>query len=245
MRHDRKSHFQLFIRPCSFASYHDPQFDSFGPLRVINEDTVEGGHGFDPHPHRDFCIFSYLLSGALRHQDSMGNTEILKRGALQYTEAGVGIRHSEYNAHASEPVRFLQIWVSPWTKGLPPRYATGQFSDGAKRNVLLQLLSPALPGGKPDEPSVPGTLAIAADFSMYASLMEDGASATHTFAEGRRGYLHVPAQPHTKAVSVNGTRLGPGDGLFIEGVSTVEISGETHGGLGSGQAAEFVLFDLR
>lgn len=221
---------------------------------------MAGGAGFPPHPHRDFCIFSYILSGALRHADSMGHTEVLTRGDLQYTEAGRGIRHSEFNADASAPVRFLQLWVKPWAGGLTPRYATGRFPDASKRNALVQLLSPSLrrPGAgggaggagdapPADAPSVPGTLAIAADVGFFAGLLEDGAPpVTHAFAPGRRGYLHVPAQPGTKAVVVNGsTRLGPGDGLFIDaGVPAVSLAGETVGGPGSGQAAEVVLFDL-
>jgi redox-sensitive bicupin YhaK (pirin superfamily) len=116
----------------SFADYYDPQFESFGCLRVINEDTVAGGEGFGTHPHRDAEIFSYVISGIIEHKDSMGNTELLTRGQVQFTSAGTGIRHSEFNGDKRLALRFLQIWALPRQRGLTPRYETKTFGDEAK-----------------------------------------------------------------------------------------------------------------
>jgi quercetin 2,3-dioxygenase len=233
------------------------QFESFGALRVINEDTVAGGSGFPTHGHANANIFSYILSGALRHTDSMGNTEVLRAGDVQYTEAGTGIRHAEFNAHATEPVRFLQIWVKPWRTGLTPRYATGHFPAGAKTNALLPLLSPAVAGEEaaPKTPTLPGSLPMAADVGVYACRLEHGATVAHTFASpGRRGYVHVPIDAATKGLTVAATAggdaapvtLGPGDGAFIDGgLPGVAFTAATAGGAGSGDAVEFVFFDLQ
>lgn len=92
--------------------YDDPRFDGFGSLRVMNEDRVRGGQGFGRHAHRDYEIFSYVVKGALKHEDSLGNTEIIKRGQVQFTSAGSGIFHSEFNASKQKPVHFLQIWYA-------------------------------------------------------------------------------------------------------------------------------------
>src|SRR5580658_5043555 len=126
----------------SFADYYDPQHVGFRSLRVINEDRVQGGKGFGTHPHRDFEIVSYIISGALKHEDSMGHQAVMKSGDVQRISAGTGIAHSEYNNSNVEQVHFLQIWLAPSRKGLKPDYAQRSFS-GAPSNALTLVCSPA------------------------------------------------------------------------------------------------------
>lgn len=218
----------------SFASYYDPKFDNYGPLRVINEDRVAGGTGFGTHPHSNFEIWSYVLSGRLRHKDSMENTEVISRGDVQFTSAGSGIRHSEYNDDEDEEVHFLQIWAVPLARDTTPRYETKHFSDDEKRNTLKLIVDMA---GEDK-----GAITIGQDLSMYASLLDNGAKVAHTFAPGRRGYVHVPATKGSKGLILNGdTRLAPGDGAFIKKADAVTFEGVAE----EGAASEFVFFDLK
>lgn len=125
----------------SFASYYNPQWMTFGCLRVVNEDRVAAKTGFPTHPHNNAEIFSYIINGKLTHKDSMGNVETLQRGEVQFTSAGSGIRHSEYNDHPSEECHFLQIWYTPRTRNLPPKYYTlPQVQDEEKTNKLMTLI---------------------------------------------------------------------------------------------------------
>jgi len=126
----------------SFASYYDDRFERFHALRVINEDRVSGGQGFGRHSHREAEIFSYVVSGALHHRDSMNNNEKIGRGEIQFTSAGTGISHSEFNAHDKDPVHFIQIWVTPAVRNLQPSYQTKNFEEKEKLNTLLLTLSP-------------------------------------------------------------------------------------------------------
>lgn len=172
----------------SFADWYDPRFTHFGALRVLNEDRVKPQSGFPTHPHRDFEIFSYILSGELTHRDSMlrrgaegGQSDKfyrMHRGDVQFTTGGTGIAHSEQNEHARDTVHFLQIWAIPWRRGLAPRYHTRHFPDDEKRKGFVPILSPLRAGedaSKQDEddaaPAIEGTIPIHADFVMGAGLI--------------------------------------------------------------------------
>jgi redox-sensitive bicupin YhaK (pirin superfamily) len=231
----------------SFASYYDPSYESFGPLRVINEDRVEKGTGFGTHSHAEFLIWSYIVRGELEHKDSMGNLENLRRGEIQFTSAGTGIRHSEYNRNKKEDVHFLQIWAKPNVKGLSPSYKTRKFTDEMKTNNLVRLMeSVDRHSGKDEETEA---IPMHADVSMSASILHPGKSVTHELVKdgARNVYLHVVmsgrTQPKTGGakIKVGGVELGEGDGAFLKGAKgpgkiEVESVGES--------AAEFLLFDM-
>lgn len=198
----------------SFAGYHHPKFNNFHSLRVINEDRVVGGEGFGSHPHSEFEIFSYVVNGALRHQDSLGHNEVIPRGTVQFTSAGRGLSHSEYNASPSELVHFIQMWVKPNQRGLTPSYQTKSFSDASKRNQLRVVVSP---DGRDD------SVQIHQDFSLYASLLgrDESVSIEHP-DPAYDYYVHViqdasgfESERNEVSVKVNGQALYGGDGMFL------------------------------
>ena len=126
----------------SFAGYYNPQRIHFGALRVLNDDTVEGGKGFGSHPHDNMEIISIPLEGALEHKDNMGNTKVVQEGEIQVMSTGKGIFHSEYNAHADRPAKFLQIWVFPNQLNVAPRYDQVPLLPEKLHNKLYQVISP-------------------------------------------------------------------------------------------------------
>lgn len=126
----------------SFANYHNRDRMNFGVLRVINDDQVAGGEGFGTHPHNDMEIISIPLEGDLEHRDSMGNGGIIRKGDIQVMSAGTGVTHSEFNANADRPIKFLQIWVFPREKGVKPRYGQMHIADYAKPDDFQQIVSP-------------------------------------------------------------------------------------------------------
>jgi quercetin 2,3-dioxygenase len=207
----------------SFADYFDPQQIEFGPLRVINEDRVAPGAGFGTHGHRDMEILTYVLSGALAHQDSTGTTSTIRPGDVQRMSAGRGVQHSEFNASKSEPVHFLQIWIQPNVKDLAPSYEESHFTTQQRRGTLCLIASPV-----PAEQS----LQIHQDASVYAGLFDAAERATLQVAAGRRLYVHVARG----AISANGTALAAGDALKLAGVTTLQ--------LGDAHDAEVLVFDL-
>lgn len=207
----------------SFASYHDPRHMGFGPLRVINDDTIAGGRGFGEHSHRDMEILSYVLEGALAHRDSMGNGSVIRPGDVQRMSAGTGVRHSEYNGSESEPAHFLQIWLMPSRDGLPSGYEQKYFSDDEKRGRLRLVAS-----GDGAE----GSVRMQQDARLYATLMDDGDALTHPLAPGRLGWVHVAKGRAT----VNGHALSAGDGLSLMDEERIVLEGNGQG--------EVLVFDL-
>ena len=207
----------------SFGHYYDPRFMGFGPLRVINEDRVQPGQGFDTHGHRDMEIISYVLDGALEHKDSMGTGSVIRPGDVQRMSAGTGVRHSEFNASDSDPVHFLQIWILPEEKGLAPSYEQRTFA-AEEKNGKLRLV------GSRDGRE--GSVTIHRDVDLYAALLEDGETLGHAFANGRNGWVQIAGG----SVLLNGNQLYPGDGVAIDGRAEITLTGTS--------AAEVLLFDM-
>jgi quercetin 2,3-dioxygenase len=207
----------------SFADYFDPQHVEYGPLRVINEDRVQAGAGFGTHGHRDMEIISYVLSGELAHKDSMGNGSTIRPGDVQRMSAGAGVRHSEFNPSSSEPVHFLQIWITPNQQGIEPSYEEKTFARAEKRGRLRLIASP-------DRAS--GSVLIHQDARVYAGLFDGDERATLEVGPARRLYVHVARG----AVRANGVALESGDALKL-----AETPGLT---LQDGREAEVLVFDL-
>lgn len=207
----------------SFADYFDPKHVEFGPLRVINEDRVAAGAGFGTHPHRDMEIISYVLDGELAHKDSMGNGSTIRPGDVQRMTAGTGVRHSEFNPSAKDPVHFLQIWIQPNATGIEPGYEEKHFAESDKRGRLRLIASPN---------AAEGSILIHQDAKLYAGLFDGNESATLELQRGRRSYIHV-ARGEAR---VNGSELSAGDALKLTDSSTVTIEG--------GKQAEVLVFDL-
>jgi hypothetical protein len=207
----------------SFGHFHDPRRMGFRALRVINEDRVEPGAGFGPHGHRDMEILSYPLDGALRHEDSLGSSGVLRPGELQSMSAGTGVRHGEHNDSSTEPLHFLQIWILPERAGLPPGYEQRAFPEAERRGRLRLLAS---------RDGRDGALTVHQDVALYGALLNAGESATHELAPGRHAWVQVARG----RVTVNGATLGPGDGAAL--------SDETSAALAALEDAELLLFDL-
>ena len=207
----------------SFASYQDPAHTRFRQLRVLNEDRVAPGQGFPRHGHRDMEILTYVVDGALAHEDSMGHRSTIHGGGFQRITAGRGIEHSEFNASDRDPVHLLQIWIFPEAKGAEPSY---EESRGVHRETPDRLVLAASRGGRD------GSLAWLQDVDLYAARLTPGAVVTHRFEEGRHGWLQAVSGDMT----LNGVDLSAGDGAAITGEPEAAIAASTD--------AELLLFDL-
>ena len=126
----------------SFAEYRNPENINFGVLRVLNDDIIKPVSGFDTHPHQNMEIITYVIDGELSHKDSLGNTETLKRGEVQYLSAGDGIEHSEFNLNNKKPLRLLQMWIFPPQNGLPRLYGSKRFTEEQRNEKILNIVSP-------------------------------------------------------------------------------------------------------
>lgn len=207
----------------SFGSYHDPKHMQFGVLRVINDDEVEGGGGFPSHPHRDAEIFSYVLEGALSHEDSMGNGSTVSAGGVQYMSAGSGVTHSEFNPSATDRMRFLQVWLTPDELAAEPRYETLDISAEDKSGRLKLFLSP---DGRD------GSMSTRASASVYAATLEGDQQIEHDLGTVPKAWLQVARG----RLVVNGVEISKGDGVAVEGGGSITLS--------SGDNAEVLLFEL-
>jgi len=163
----------------SFGSYYDPAHMGHSALRVINDDTVEGGAGFGTHGHRDMEIISFVTQGTMEHKDSMGNVQILPQGEFQLMSAGRGITHSEYNASPTEKLKFLQIWIVPESQGGEPGYQQKSFAAQAGVTPIIT----------PDGEN--GTLKIKQQARLSQLLLTENSDLQLHLAQGRRGYVHV------------------------------------------------------
>jgi redox-sensitive bicupin YhaK (pirin superfamily) len=207
----------------SSASYHDPKHMGFGPLRVINEDRIAPGTGFGTHGHRDMEIISYVLQGNLAHKDSMGNVKGIPPGDVQRMSAGTGVMHSEFNHAPNQVTHFLQIWIEPNVRGIPPSYEQKTFDDADKRGRLRLVASPD---------GAQCSVTIHADARLYAGLFNGAESAQLSLAEGRKGYVHLVRG----TLRVNGHQLKAGDAVKLEQEEGIALS--------EGDDAEVLVFDL-
>lgn len=207
----------------SFADYYDPAHMGFSVLRVINEDRVQPGQGFPTHGHRDMEIISYVLEGALEHQDNLGNGSVIRPGDVQRMSAGTGVRHSEYNPSRNELVHFLQIWILPEASHIAPGYEQKNFAP-TELDGRLQLV--AAPDGRD------GAVTIHQDALLYATRLNGNVSVSHPLAPGRCAYVQVARGN----VEISGERLSAGDGARIENESAVKLTADG--------PTEVLLFDL-
>jgi quercetin 2,3-dioxygenase len=197
----------------SFANYYDPSRMSWGSLRVWNDDEIAANSGFPPHPHRDMEIITYVRSGAITHQDSMGNKGRTGAGDVQVMSAGTGVRHSEYNLEP-ETTRIFQIWIEPKRPGGAPSWGAKPFPKGDRSGRFVTLAS-----GFEDE-IAGGALPIRADARVLGATLQAGESLHYDLGAGRHGYL-VPA---TGAIDVDGTDVNARDGAALTGGSAVRIT---------------------
>lgn len=215
----------------SFADYYDPSRMGFGDLRVINEDRIAAGTGFGTHGHRDMEIISYVLSGELAHQDSMGNGApggsghdgVIRPGDVQRMSAGSGVRHSEFNHAEGQSTHFLQIWIEPNQRGVAPSYEQRHFATEEKRGRLRLVAS-----GEAGADAV----FIHANAQLYAGLFDGAEQAELPLQPGRIAYVHLIRG----SLNVNGQSLQGGDALQLRGEDAVRLA--------QGQDAEVLVFDL-
>lgn len=207
----------------SFAQYHDPRHMGFRDLRVINQDIVAPGGGFQTHGHDNMEIVTYVLSGSLSHKDSMGNGSSILPGEVQLMSAGTGVTHSEFNSSDSEPVELLQMWVLPAEQNTEPRYDQKAFPAQEREGKLRLVVAPD---------GADGALRIGQDTRLYVSTLRAGESVEHALAPGRGAWLHVARG----SLRLNGEPFGPGDGAAITDTPSLTFEGLDE--------AEFVLFDM-
>lgn len=207
----------------SFAGYYDPQHMGWGNLRVINEDRIEAGAGFGKHGHRDMEIISYVLSGELAHQDSMGNVKGIPPGDVQRMSAGTGVMHSEFNHAKDQTTHFLQIWIEPNVTGIAPSYEQKTIPANQKRGALRLVASP---DGAQD------SVTIHADAALYSGLFDGDERAELALDPNRKAYVHLVRG----ALEVNGQPISAGDAIMLDSEDKITLA--------NGSNAEVLVFDL-
>ncbi|RKH12425.1 pirin family protein [Corallococcus praedator] len=206
----------------SFSDYYDPDFMGFRSLRVINEDTVAPRRGFGKHPHRDMEILTYVVSGAVEHQDSMGTKAVIRPGEVQRMSAGTGVLHSEMNP-LDEPLHLLQIWLLPERQGLPPGYEQKRFDNEERRGRFRVVAS---------QDGRDGSLTVHQDVVLSATVLGEGEKVDYVLSPGRHAWLQVIRGEAT----LNGVTVKAGDGAAV--------SEETALALAAKAPTEALLFDM-
>ncbi|MGE3170999.1 MAG: pirin family protein [Planctomycetota bacterium] len=207
----------------SFADYVDPAHMGFRSLRVINEDHIAAGQGFGTHPHRDMEILTWVLDGALAHEDSMGHGATLRPGEVQVMSAGTGILHSEFNASDGTDTHLLQIWLLPERRGLEPRYDQKAVDPASMQDRLAHLAGP---------PGAGAVVDLHQDAHLYVGRLGAGAAVEHALAEGRGAWVQVARG----RVRLGELQLQQGDGAALEGEAAVRLTAL--------EPAEVLVFDL-
>jgi redox-sensitive bicupin YhaK (pirin superfamily) len=207
----------------SFGDYYDPGHNQFRSLRVLNDDKVAPGAGFGMHPHRDFEIVTYVVSGALEHKDSLGTGAVVRPGEVQRMTAGTGVLHSEFNPSATEPVHLLQIWLTPERRGLTPSYEQKAFLEADRRGQWRLVAS---------RDGREGSVTIHQDAEVFATLLAPGETASHSLRPGRFAWVQVARG----AVTLNGRPLATGDAAAVSEESALKVVAT--------ESAELLLFDL-
>ena len=219
-----KSHFTF-----SFADYHDPAFNGFRALKVMNEDRVAPGKGFGPHAHRDMEIITFVLDGRLAHRDSMSGPHTVGPNEIQTMSAGTGVVHSEFNASETDPVHLMQIWIEPASEDLPPSYQQVAIPPEQKRGRLHLLAGPATGSGQ-DTPAT----TINQNARLYVADLGAGETVKQTLGPERHAWIQVVRGQ----ASLNGERLHEGDGAAVSGEAHLSVTGDGPAG------GEVLLFDL-
>jgi len=207
----------------SFDEYYDPQNMGFGTLRVFNDDRLVPGAVWPMHPHRDIEGLTYVVEGTFKHADSLGNDGVLPAGSVQRMTLGSGAYHSEQNGSQTEPIRFIQMWIMPRERGLPPSVEQKVFTREDRTNVLLPVITPDGSSG----------VRVHQDASVYVSRLEEGRSLEHDFKRGFGAYLFLIEGE----VDLNGERLETGD--------AARIRDEERLALRAGQPAELIMVEVQ
>ena len=207
----------------SFNRYNDPRWSGFRDLLVINEDRVAPATGFPPHSHSDMEIITYIISGALEHRDSMGNTSVIRPGEVQRMSAGTGVTHSEFNPSPDEPTHLLQIWITPEREGIRPSYEQREFPSEESRGRLRLIASRA---GRD------GSVTVHQDVEVYGASLREGEEVVQELRGGRHAWVQLVKG----SVTINGVELKAGDGAAVSEEERLSIR--------ASEPTEILLFDL-